>query len=132
VDVKVSNKERRLQPDGPVEVLIDGVFDLHPVFGDPEDENLITDIEILDDAREELLDRAAFAVVKQRGLDPIEPLDGVQWEEYLLDETPAPVILQQVAAAVAREGPGVQIEPEVVQNGAQSYTIFHVKLTNTA
>ena len=129
MDIKISVKERRLQPDGPVDVLLDNIFDLYPVF-DPEDGNRITDIEVLDDDREELLDRAMFAVVKQRGLDPIEPEDGNQWEEYLLGEVEAPTVMQQVMTAVAREGPGVRIVPETVQSGGTSYTVFNIKLTN--
>jgi hypothetical protein len=129
MDLKVSNKERRLQPEGPVEVLIDNIFDVYPVF-DPDDENLIINLEVIDDDRLELLDRAMFAVVKQRGLDPVEPDDGIQWEEYLLGEVEAPVILQQVAAAVAREGPGVRAVPETKYDGKHYYTLFNVKLTN--
>jgi hypothetical protein len=129
MDLKTSAKERRLQPDGPVDVLLDNIFDLYPVF-DPEDENCIADIEVLDDEREELLDRSMFAVIKQRGLDPTEPEDGCQWEEYLLGEVAAPVVMQQVMAAVSREGPGVRIVPETVQDGEASYTAFTVKLTN--
>jgi hypothetical protein len=129
MDVKVSNKERRIQPDGPVDVLLDSVFDLFPIF-DPDDKNLIRDIEIINDERLELLDRSKFAVVKQRGLDPIEPDDGVQWEEYFLGEVDAPVILQQVATSVAREGPGVRATAETVWDGEKSYAVFHVRLTN--
>jgi hypothetical protein len=131
MDVKVSAKERRILPEGPVDVLVDNVFDLYPLFNGT-DENFITNIEILDDDRTELLDRAMFALLKQRGLDPVDPPDGIQWEEYLLGEVPAPVILQQIAAAVAEEGPGVRLTTEVVQNGSASYTVFTVQLTNAA
>jgi hypothetical protein len=125
MDLKVSHKERRLQPEGPADVLVDNIFDLYPVF----DGDVITDVEILDDDREELLDRATFALLKQRGLDPTDPSSGVQWEEYLLEEVPAPVILQQVMTAVGREGPGVRAVAETVQSGNRSYTVFTIKLT---
>jgi hypothetical protein len=90
MDIKVSRKETRIFPDGPKEVLVDNVFDLYPVFGDDplydgldnisdlDRKNMIMDVEILDGDRIELLDRAMFALVKQRGMDPVEPQDGVQ------------------------------------------------------
>jgi hypothetical protein len=124
MDVKVSRKEQRVQPDGVYEVLVDDVFDLYPVY----DGELIVDVEILDGQREELLDRAMWAVVKQRGGDPLEPYDAVQWAEYTLDEIPATVCLLQATAAVQAEGPGVQASYETVQNNV----IFKVMLTNAA
>jgi hypothetical protein len=98
-----------MQPNGPAEVLLDNVCELFPIF-DEDDEDLIVDVEILDDERAELLDRAAFAAIKQRGLDPLDPQSGTQWAEHILGEVSAPVIMQQVAASVAREGPGVKME----------------------
>jgi hypothetical protein len=127
MDLKVSRRERRYQPDGPVEVLVDNTCDLYPVF-DPDDEDLIVDVEFLDDDQAELLDRAMFAIVKQRGLDPLEPGDGIQWAEYAMGDVAAPTILQQVATAAGREGPGVQVVPETVYSGGTAYTAFHVNL----
>jgi hypothetical protein len=128
VDFKVSKRERRFQPDGPMEVLLDNTCDLYPVF-DPDDEDLIVDVEFLDDDRDELLDRAMFAVVKQRGLDPIESADGVQWAEYAMGDVAAPVILQQINSAVGREGPGARVTPDTVYAGGVAYTTFTVKLS---
>jgi hypothetical protein len=130
MDFKVSRKETRLQPEGPVEVLVSSVFDLYPVFAsdetfahrdlltaqDLEDaENLIVDVEILDDDREERLDRAMFALVKQRGMDPIEPDDGIQWAEAIIGEVISPVIIQQARRAVSEEGLGVRVTPGIVK-----------------
>jgi hypothetical protein len=129
VDLKVSRRERRFQPDGPVEVLLDNTCDLYPVF-DPDDEDLIVDVEFLDDERVERLDRAMFAVVKQRGLDPLEPDDGIQWAEYTLGDVAAPVVLQQIATAVGKEGPGVTATPNTVYSGGVAYTTFTVRLTS--
>jgi hypothetical protein len=129
MDLKVSRRERRFQPDGPAEILMDNTCELYPVFAE-DDEDLIVDVEFLDDDRAELLDRAMFAVVKQRGLDPIEPQDGVQWAEYAMGDVAAPVILQQVATAVGREGPGVRATPDTVYAGGVAYTTFNIKLTS--
>jgi hypothetical protein len=145
MDVKVSRKETRLQPEGPVEVLVSNVFDLYPIFGndkrfvyqdqltgqDREDlENLIVDVEILDGDRVELLDRAMFALVKQRGADPVEPQDGIQWAEAVMGEVDAPAIVQQVHAAVSEEGPGVRVVPGTVVNNGKEKLVFKIELTN--
>ena len=148
MDVKVSKKEVRLQPGGPVEVLVDNVFDLYPVFAnDPryegedvyidqniippeERKNVVMDVEILDDDKAELLDRAMFALVKQRGADPIEPSDGVQWAQAVLGEVVAPVIIGQVYAAVSQECPGVRVVSETVKRDGKESLVFRVELTN--
>ena len=126
MDLKVSKKERRWMAEGPVDVLIENVCDVYPIFNG----NTIMDVEILDDDRTELLDRATFASMKQRGADPVELKDGIQWAEAVIGEVPAPVIVQQVIAAVYEEGPGVRITPKTVRNGSKENLIFSVELTN--
>ena len=148
MDFKVSRKETRIQPDGPVEVLADNICDLYPVFGDDprydgqdiyigqekvtgEDrKNVIMDVETLDDDREELLDRAMFALLKQRGQDPVEPGDGVQWAEAVMGEVPPPAVIQQAHTSVSEEGPGVRAVPSTVKNGGKENLIFKITLTN--
>jgi hypothetical protein len=145
MDVKVSRKEARMQPEGLVEVLVDNVFDLYPVFGNDERftyreqlmqqdfaelDKLIVDVEMLDGDRTELLDRAMFALVKQRGGDPVEPDDGVQWAEAVIGEVIAPVIIQQVHTSVSEEGPGVRAVPGTIVSGGKENLIFKVELTN--
>lgn len=107
MDIKVSRKETRLQPDGAEEVLRSNIFDVYPIYGS-FDTNLITDVEILDGDPEELLDRAMFAIVKQRGLDPVDLESGVQWAEAVIGEVPPEAILQQVQFEVQSEGPRVR------------------------
>jgi hypothetical protein len=148
MDAKVSRKEARMQPDGPVEVLVDNIFDLYPICADDprydgqdiyighdlvleqDRKNLIMDVEMLDDDRDELLDRAMWAVVKQRGGDPVEPDDGIQWAEAVIGEVIAPVIVQQVHASVSEEGPGVRAVPGTVINKGRESLVFKVELTN--
>jgi hypothetical protein len=145
MDLKVSRKETRYQPNGPVEVLVSNIFDVYPVFGnderfnyhdqltsqDREDlENLIVDVEILDDDREELLDRAMFAAVKQRGQDPLDSDDGIQWAEAVMGEVSAPVIMTQIQQAVDAEGPGVRTSFNTVKQGGKSYMTCKIELTN--
>jgi hypothetical protein len=148
MDVKVSRKEARMQPEGPVEVLVDNIFDLYPIYGDDprydgqdlyighdrvserERKNIIMDVETLDGARVELLDRAMFALVKQRGMDPVEPQDGVQWSQAVIGEVIAPVIVQQVHLSVSEEGPGVRAVPGTVINNGRENLVFKIELTN--
>ena len=126
MDFKVSRKEKRWQPKGPVMELVDNVFDLYPIHGNPFDEHIITDIEILTDPADEQLDRAMFAIVKQRGLDPTELDSGVQWAENLLGEVPSALILVQIQQGVHDEGPGVRLTPVITAQG----TDFTIELTN--
>lgn len=130
MDLKVSRKEKRYQPSGPVEVLVSNIFDIYPIY-DTVDSDLIVDCEILDDDRVELLDRAMFAAVKQRGADPLELDDGIQWAEALLREVSPTTIMNQVQAAVQKEGPGVQVTSSTVQDPKlKSYLQFSISLTN--
>jgi hypothetical protein len=147
MDIKVSRKEKRLLPGGPADVLMSSVFDVYPIFGnDPraadivEKEglarlgeealaNLIMDVEILDDDKEERLDRAAWACIKQRGADPVDPEDGIQWAEALLGEIQVPVIILQQQSAVAEEGTGVHIAYDTVRSGGKNLLTFTLKLT---
>jgi hypothetical protein len=144
MDVKVSRKEARMQPEGLVEVLVDNVFDLYPICADDprydgqdiyigqdrvseqDRKNIIMDIETVDGDRAELLDRAMWAVVKQRGGDPVEPDDGIQWAEAILGEVITPVIIQQVRSSVGEEGPGVRSVPGIVKGSLT----FELELTN--
>ena len=129
MDVKVSRRDRRYLPEGVQEVLTSNVCDFYPVF-DTKDQNLIMDIEMLSNDRDELLDRALFAVMKQRGSDPIEPNDGIQWAEAITGDVSAISIIQQVSRAVMEEGPGVKVTTETIKNGAKENVLFNVSLTN--
>jgi hypothetical protein len=132
VDVKVSKKEKRWQPDGVAEVLVDDVFDLYPVFGSFVDPNMITDIEMLDGTKEELLDRALFAVIKQRGEDPLLVADGVPWSEAILNELPTAVLLETIVRSVAEEGPLAVVEPIVGQVNGKSTLSIKVSIKDAA
>jgi hypothetical protein len=149
MDIKVSRKETRMQPEGPVEVLADNIFDLYLICADDprydgqdiyigqdrvseqDRKNLIMDVEIIDGDREELLDRGMWALVKQRGGDPVEPGDGNQWAEAVIGEVIAPVIIQQVHTSVSEEGPGVRAVPGTTVHNGKENLIFKVELTNT-
>lgn len=132
MDVKVSRKEKRYQPNGEgVEVLVDNIFDLYPVYGNKVNPNQITDVEILDDPQEELLDRAMFAVVKQRGADPCDPEDGNRWAQAMLGEISGVLVIDDIYNSVAVEGPGVRVATETVSNGGKPGTAFAVQLVES-
>ncbi len=130
MDLKVSRKETRYQPSGPVEVLVSNVFDIYPIYS-PTDPNLLMDVEVLDDPRTELLDRGMFATVKQRGANPLDILDGVEWAEAVIGERTVPVIQQQIQQEISEEGPGVQvIYTTVFAPDGREFFQYSVKLTN--
>ena len=142
MDFKVSKKEIRGQPEGAVDVLVSNVCDLYPIFADDprcrdieifgvseqDRKNYIVDVEILDNEDVEQLDRAMFAVIKQRGNDPTDPEDGVQWAEAVLGEVLPPVILQQVYSSVLKEGTGVRVTPNTVKSNGKEYLTFKIDL----
>lgn len=114
MDIKVSRKENRYLPNGEVaEELQSGIFDLYPVFADAG-ELAISDIEVIDDPNAELIDRAVWAAIKQRGADPTDPTDGNQWAETIIGELLVPVLVEQVKQAVLQEGPGVTAQWDTV------------------
>jgi hypothetical protein len=130
VDLKVSRKETRLQPEGPAEILVSDVFDLYPVFH-RLDKNLIVDVEILDDEREELLDRAMFAAVKQLGQDPVDPDDGVPYAEALVGEIAVPALIPYIVKAVQKEGPGARVSFGTAAREGREYLEIKLALTET-
>lgn len=129
MDFKVSRKEKRWQPDGSgVEVLVDNVFDLYPVYGNSINRNMITDVEMLDGDEEELLDRAMFAVVKQKGADPVDVEDGNRWAQAIIGEVSGVTVMDDVYKSVAVEGPGVRVATETISNNGKPGTAFAVQL----
>lgn len=129
MDVSVSRKIPRYQPSGNVLVLVSNVSDLYPVFS-KDDENLITDIEMLDDDREELLDQGMWAVLKQRGLDPLSPLDGNQYEECILGDITPVELTMQIMMSVLKVGPGVKVSFSSYVSGGREKLLAEVSLTN--
>jgi hypothetical protein len=130
MDLKVSRKETRLQGQGPTEILTSDVFDIYPVFH-RLDGNLIVDAELLDDGREERLDRAMFAAVKQRGQDPVEPEDGIPYAEALVGDIAVPAVIPYIVKAVQGEGPGARVSFETVSQGGRSYLAIRLALADS-
>lgn len=109
MDLKISEKTTMYQPNGPVDVLVGGVFDFYlkeriDEFG----QKWIDDLETLNDMDEEE-DRVLFAILRQRGQDPITPGEGVQWAEALMSEIPVPLLMSQISSAAADESSYVNV-----------------------
>lgn len=115
MDIKVSQKEEMHQPSGMVDVLVSGINDFFLIEETDEFGQLwITDVEVIDDFLEEEKDRVIFAVIRQRGQDPINPFEGVQWAEQMLGEIPVPLLLQQITDAAVAESQYVNVSFETM------------------
>lgn len=129
MDFKVSRKETRYQPDGSgVMVLTDNVFDLYPVYGNPINTQMITDVEMLDNPREELIDRAMFALIKQRGADPVSPSDGNRWAEALIGEVSGVTVIDDIYKSVSVEGAGVRVSTDSIAKNGKAGTAFKIEI----
>lgn len=109
MDIKLSEKVAMYQPNGPVDVLVDGVFDFYlKEHIDEFGQKWIDDLETLDGMDEEQ-DRVMFAILRQRGQDPISPGEGVQWAEAMMSEIPVPLLMSQITDAAANESSYVNV-----------------------
>ena len=124
MDFKVSQKAEMYQPQGTVDVLVNGIFDLYLVeHTDEDDQKWIDDVITLVDEEEER-DRVMFSILRQRGQDPMNPGEGIQWVEAMMTEIPVPLLMSQITNAAAQENSYVNIVFEtVVINGQSQLTI---------
>lgn len=112
MDVKVYKKEEVLQPSGVAEVLTPDIIDIVPV----EQEGSIVNAELLDDNSHDLLEQeCALATIFQRGLDPLDLTDGVQWSEVLLGEVNVLQLMEQLTQAVSRVSLHVKVDFSTVR-----------------
>lgn len=107
MDVKVYQKEEVLQPDGVAEVLTPDIIDLII----KEENGVITGAEVLDDDVHDLIEQqCALATIFQRGLDPLDLEDGIQWSETLLGEVNVIQLMEQIVEAVNTVSAYVQVD----------------------
>ena len=131
MDIKVSNKVTRYQPDGLVEELKNSIFDVYPSL--LPDGLGIADVEVLDGEAEEALDRAMFACVRQKGLDPVNVDEGIEWEETITGEVPFTATMSSIQEAVLTEGQGIQVSfSTATDSRGRAYLTFTLGLTQTA
>ncbi len=125
MDIRVSQKEQMMQPNGLVDVVTSGINDFFLIEGiDVNEQIWIEDVEILDDFLEEEKDRVVFAVIRQRGQDPMAPGEGVQWAESMMSEIPVPLLMQQIVDAALAESTYVNVNFETIMvNGYEQLSI---------
>lgn len=94
-------------------------------------ENKLYNAQILEDDSEELLlQECALATIWQRGLDPVEPEDGIRWSQALLGEVNPLQLIEDINNAVENVTNSVIVEVGTVTNiNGQEYLSFKLKMT---
>lgn len=94
-------------------------------------ENKLYNAQILDDNSEELLlQECALATIWQRGLDPVEPEDGIRWTQALLGEVNPLQLIEDVTNAVENVTNSVAVEVGTVTSiNGQEYLSFKLRMT---
>lgn len=94
-------------------------------------ENKLYNAQILEDDSEELLlQECALATIWQRGLDPVEPEDGIRWTQALLGEVNPLQLIEDVNNAVENVTNSVIVEVGTVTSiNGQEYLSFKLKMT---
>ena len=62
-------------------------------------------------------------MVKQKGVDPLEPESGIPWAEFVAGEIPTPLIMAYARRAIEQEGGGVRVVPQISPAGNVSFKI---------
>ena len=94
-------------------------------------ENKLYNAQILEDDSEELLlQECALATIWQRGLDPVEPEDGIRWTQALLGEVNPLQLIEDVNNAVENVTNSVAVEVGTVTSiNGQEYLSFKLRMT---
>ena len=126
MDLKISEKEERLQAEGLVQVYVNDIFDVYPTIST---DNFIEDLELLTEDVECFKQEALFASLQQLGSDPLLPSQGVRWAQAMLGEVQSDVLLNDIKNAVQ----GVSTSCAVVFTSAQgsdgnSYLVYDIKV----
>ena len=83
-----------------------------------------------DDSEELLLQECALATIWQRGLDPVEPEDGIRWTQALLGEVNPLQLIEDVNNAVENVTNSVTVEVGTVTSiNGQEYLSFKLRMT---
>ena len=83
----------------------------------------IVSCELVED-KELIKQQCALATIFQRGLDPLDLEDGIQWSEVLLGESNVLQLMEQITEAVGKVSPHVSVEFSTVKtdSGAEVLT----------
>lgn len=126
MDVKVYQKEEVLQPDGSSKwIYMPNIIDVMPVVEVRDGAEVITGCTWLETGSQKLTEQeCAIACIKQRGLDPCDLNDGIQWSECLIGEQPALIIMEQLVEAVEAVTSTVTVEFTTEQTTAGEKLAF--------
>lgn len=140
MDLKVYKKELVKQPSGNVFVYVPSVIDIIPVFNpeetspeDPREEDLIdkgalAEAETLE-GNDELEQACALATIWQRGLDPLDELDGNRWSQLYLGEINVINIMEDLNKSVQNVSPSVNISFDTVKDAnGNSFFTYNIKV----
>lgn len=124
IDLKVSTKETRLQPEGLMDVYVPNVFDLYLI---ESIDGFIDNCELLED-KEAIQQEALFTSIKQRGNDPLALEEGVRWAECALGEVPIELVMADIKNAVTEVSNNCSVDfSTVVMNGKETMS-FQIKV----
>lgn len=130
MDVKVYKKEEVLQPSGTEYVYVPDVIDLIPrvTKGSNGNEVLSGAEELDDDSRDLLEQEVTLSTIKQRGLDPLDKEDGIQWSEALLGEINVVQLMSEIVEAVTNTTTSVTVVFDTVtDDNGRSYLSYKLQ-----
>ena len=117
--------------DGKLIINSDNIFYKDGIIYIKITENKLYNAQILEDNSEELLlQECALATIWQRGLDPVEPEDGIRWSQALLGEVNPLQLIEDVNNAVENVTNSVAVEVGTVTSiNGQEYLSFKLRMT---
>ena len=131
MDVKVYKKEEVRQPSGTEYVYVPDVIDIIPniVTNLDTGEEIITGAIELEDSSKDLLEQeCAIATIKQKGLDPLDKEDGIQWSETLLGEVNVIQLMEDIQSSIEQTTTAVVVVFDTVTDSeGRSYLTYTLK-----
>ena len=128
MDVKVYKKEEVRQPSGTEYVYVPDVIDIIPniVTNTDTGEEIITGaVELENDSKDLLEQECAIATIKQKGLDPLDKEDGIQWSETLLGEVNVIQLMEDIQSAIEQTTTSVVVIFDTVTDSeGRSYLTY--------
>lgn len=129
MDIKVYQKEEVKQPEGNEYVYVPDIIDIIPIIDDSSGTEVITGaVELLDDSRDLLEQQCALATIFQKGLDPLDPTDGIRWSEAILGEISVIQLMDDITNAVTKASTMVTVVFDTVTDSdGRSYLTYTLK-----
>ena len=128
MDVKVYKKEEVRQPSGTEYVYVPDVIDIIPnIVTNPDtgEEKITGAVELEDGSKDLLEQECAIATIKQKGLDPLDKEDGIQWSETLLGEVNVIQLMEDIQSAIEQTTTSVVVVFDTVTDSeGRSYLTY--------